>query len=98
MFTYVANQGTILEGIPAVTRHAGTGGTMIDDTALGIGAAGARTGILAFGAYAAQSGGTVRVDYALRSTTFVRVPDVIGQTGAGTDAILFLADRVETAW
>lgn len=85
------------EWVSTVSRDTRASRSVVDDLTLSVGAASAWARVLALGTNAAQSGWTIRVDYTLRSAPFVRIADIIRQTGARTNTVLLLADRVEAA-
>lgn len=70
---------------------------MADDVTEGVLSASSRTGVLALAADAGLVGSAIRVQDALRSATFVGVPDVIRQTTARPCSVLFPALRIGSA-
>lgn len=83
--------------IARVSQAAGTGGQVIGDTAVGVGATGAGTGIAALLLLTGLVGGTVGVADALGTTRLIRIAKVIGQALAGTNAVPLTADSVRAA-
>lgn len=70
------------EGIAGVAWTAGAGRQMVHHLAVGVGAASARTRVLAPVADTGTVGCTIRIQHALRTTAFVRVTNIIWKAGA----------------
>lgn len=87
-----------LERVPGVAGEAAAGRLMIINLTLSVDPARAHARILAFIVDASLRVRTVRVLYAFRSATLVRIAGVIGQAGARARAITLFTHGVCTAW
>lgn len=77
ILTNIANYIAILEGIAAITGNTCARGLMIDNLTLGKLSTNARTWILAFRLYTSKSGYAICINNAFRSTSVVRIADII---------------------
>lgn len=95
--TSVLHGSAVSERVSGVSRLATARRYMIDNFANRINTARSWTRILTLVPYAGSIRCAVRVDYALWSATFVRVPVKIGQANAGGRAGNLAAHSVRTA-
>lgn len=84
----------ILRGIACKTSGATAAGCMVDHVTLGGNAAYSGTGIATLVVQTGTILRAVAVEHTLRTTLGVRVTAILGQAGAGADAVAFLADGI----
>lgn len=84
-------------GIANVSRTAYTGGQVVGDTAVRIGATGAGAGVATLLLLARLVRGAVRVADAFRATRLIRIAEVVGQALAGADAVPLPANSIGAA-
>jgi len=89
----------VSEWISGISRLTATCRYMIDDFTNRINTACSWTRVLTSVSYASSIGCTIRIDYAFRSTTFVRISVEIGQASAGSWARNFATHSIcATRW
>lgn len=88
----------ILRGIARETGGATAAGRVVDHMTLGCHATDSGTGIATLVVQTGTILRAVRVEHTFRTALGVGIPIVLGQAGAGADAVAFLADGIGATW
>lgn len=97
ILTFILFKTALSERIAGVTRNTCTRRKMIHNLANSIQATCSRTRILAFVSNTCKTWGTIGIQNAFRSTTFIRVSEIIIYTCASTCTVLFTTNGIWTA-
>lgn len=88
----------ILRGVARETGGATAAGRVVDHMTLGGYATDSGTGIATLVVQTGTILRAVRVEHTFRTALGVRISVILGQAGAGADAVAFLADGIGATW